>query len=81
MPKDNRAKVKGTIRCDTYSVLSDCIENGVSFGINRTVKYMTSKHMVDMIEKTRGSLTENLEREIMNAICEKFNFGINETDE
>lgn len=50
----------------TYRVLEEAIETGISFGIIRAFKHTEAP--------SRDVLHENLEREIMNAIHEWFEF-------
>lgn len=49
-----------------YRVLQEAIETGIAFGIGRSFKHTDVP--------SRQVLHENLEREIMNAICDWFVF-------
>jgi len=49
-----------------YHLISDCIHRGVSHGYNRAYKYVDTPDKYCMID--------NIEREIMNELCEYFDF-------
>ena len=49
-----------------YPILEECIESGIRFGFRRAFK-----HDDDPSEE---QVVEHMLREIMNAICEKFDF-------
>ncbi len=51
---------------NTYRVLQEAVETGIAFGLGRSFKHSESP--------SRDFLHDNLEREIMNAICEWFIF-------
>jgi hypothetical protein len=50
-----------------YNLIRDSVEIGLAFGWSRAHKY-TNKPDVDFIK-------ENMLREIMGALCDKFDFG------
>jgi hypothetical protein len=64
MKKHNLPKI------DTYKILSDCVEQGIKWGIHDSYKHLNEG---DCPEK--DFLLENTLRCIMNEICEKFNFN------
>jgi hypothetical protein len=55
---------------NTYRIIVDCLEKGITVALNRM-----DKHAKDPLTDTqRDRAAEHLEREIMDAICDKFNF-------
>ncbi len=55
---------------NTYRIITDCLEEGITVALNRM-----DKHAEDpLTDAQRDRAAEHLEREIINAICEKFNF-------
>ena len=54
------------MKVDTYKVLEDCVEEGVRYGYHRAYKYSDNPTEEDMVS--------NIEREVMNQICEYFSF-------
>lgn len=53
------------MRVRVYDVLSECVEQGIQFGLNRMEKYAITE---------RDGMAEHLHREIMVAVCQKFQF-------
>ena len=55
---------------NTYRIITDCLEEGITVALNRM-----DKHAEDpLTDAQRDRAAEHLEREIMSAICDKFNF-------
>lgn len=55
---------------NTYRILTDCVNEGITVALRRM-----DKHAKDILTVEQGDrAAEHLEREIMNAICDKFNF-------
>jgi hypothetical protein len=65
------AKVQGVVRVNTYAVIADCVEAGISFGLSRVDKHAPNPLTPDQRERVK----EHVEREVMNALCEKLNFN------
>lgn len=57
---------RGVLRVRAYPVLEQAIETGVAFGWSRS-----HKHEAHPDEET---VKEHMEREVLNAICEAFDF-------
>ena len=55
---------------NTYRIITDCLEEGITVALNRMDKYAEDP----LTDAQRDRAAEHLEREIINAICEKFNF-------
>lgn len=66
-PKEAKAE-GGIMRVKAYDVLSRAVEEGVSYGYNRAHKH---------VEKpSPTAIVESVEREVMNSICEYFEFDL-----
>lgn len=65
------------VKVNEYLILSECIEAGVAYGLRRYDKYAT----VALTSDQHIHLAEHLEREVLNAICEKFTFPVDTTPE
>ena len=59
-----------TMRAKEYDILRMAVENGVRFGIARFEKHRDTP----LTDEQVGGLRENLEREVLDAICEWFSF-------
>jgi hypothetical protein len=60
------------MRPNSYTILCDCLDAGIAYGLRRA-----DKHADDpLTDAQRERLAEHLEREILNAICEKFDFDV-----
>ena len=53
-----------------YLVLREAVERGVGFGVSRWLKYRDEQ----MEDVDRDALEEQLVREVLNEICEGFEF-------
>jgi hypothetical protein len=49
-----------------YNLISECVERGAAHGYNRAYKYIDNPDKVSMVD--------NIHREIMNELCEYFDF-------
>ena len=59
-----------TMKTNTYRIIVDCLETGIAVALNRM-----DKHAEDpLTDAQRDRAAEHLEREIMSAICDMFNF-------
>ena len=59
-----------TMKPNPYRIIVDCLETGIAVALNRM-----DKHAEDpLTDAQRDRAAEHLEREIMSAICDKFNF-------
>jgi hypothetical protein len=50
-----------------YNIISECVEKGAEHGYNRAHKYFENPDKVSMVD--------NIHREIMNELCEYFDFN------
>lgn len=55
---------------NTYRIILDCLETGIAVALRRMDKHADNP----LTEEQRNRAAEHLEREIMDAICDKFNF-------
>jgi len=60
-----------------YEVLARAVEEGVGWGLTRYNKYAPNQ----LSGEAEMSLKDHLEREIMNALCDVFDFESGEPDE
>ena len=54
------------MKVDKYRVLSDCVEEGIRYGYNRSFKHTDNPSEDDIVRE--------IENAVMNQICEYFNF-------
>lgn len=54
---------------DEYKLLSECIDRGINYGLNKAYKYADESG-----NPSRESLEEQIELAITNEICEWFTF-------
>lgn len=59
-------KAKGTVKIDAYKVIRRAVEEGVECGVRRAHKHTT--------KPSNEAITESVEREVMNALCEVLKF-------
>jgi hypothetical protein len=57
---------RGALRVRAYPVLIEAVEAGVAIGWNRAFKHEDAPHA--------DTIREHIEREVLNAICERFDF-------
>jgi hypothetical protein len=62
-------KIAPEVKLNAYSIIVDAVEKGVMFGLNRAYKHTDTP--------SRETIAENVEREIMNILCEIFVFEDN----
>ena len=53
-----------------YQTLREAVESGVGFGISRWLKHRNES----IEERDQDALEEQLVREVLNGICERFEF-------
>jgi hypothetical protein len=51
-----------------YNLISECVEKGAEHGYNRAHKHVDNPDKVSMVD--------NIHREIMNELCEYFDFNV-----
>ena len=59
------------MRVRAYTVLSEAVERGVAFGWSHAHKHESNP--------SEDIVCENMEREVLNAICEAFDFDDDES--
>lgn len=57
----------------TYLMLERCVEEGVEYGLGRAYKHDD--------DPPHEVISEHIQREVMNQICEWFNIGEDDGDE
>lgn len=64
------------IRLQTYAVIARAVEEGIAYGRQRYNKYHddTNEQMRMTVRARIDSLTEHIEREVLNALCEVIRF-------
>jgi hypothetical protein len=55
------------MKVKVYNLISECIERGVEHGYNRAHKHVENPDKI--------SIVDNIHREIMNELCEYFDFN------
>jgi predicted Zn-dependent protease with MMP-like domain len=63
----------GQLRCNTYAVLSDCVDRGVQYGYRRAYKYTD--------EPAEQDLCNCVTDAVISEICEYFSFHDPEAEE
>ncbi len=67
----DKIPVNGELKVNVYAVLSECVEQGIACGLRRS-----DKHADDpLTAEQRARVEEHIDREVMNAICDKFEFS------
>lgn len=69
LTKDN---IRGTVRVKTYQLMWEAVENGTNRGWRRAHKHTD--------EPSEVGICNAIEQAIMEEICERFDFDMNETD-
>lgn len=69
LTKDN---IRGTVRVKTYPLMSEAVEIGTNRGWRRAHKHTD--------EPREFEICAAIEQAIMEEICERFDFDLNETD-
>ena len=54
------------MRPNYHRILTEAVEEGARFGVNRAFKHVD--------RPDRDAIVESVEREVMNALCERFIF-------
>lgn len=63
------------MRPKLYRLVSEAIDEGVAFGVRRFFKHRDLEHLSDA---HREELAEDIAAEVMNALCERFDFPSDE---
>lgn len=63
-----KKQISGSVRVNSYDVMCDCVEYGANHAARRILED-AAKHL-DV-----ATISEMIQNEVMNAICEKFNFN------
>jgi hypothetical protein len=58
----------------TYSALSDALDDGLGFALNRVLERLPVPDGDSEMDGWRDAVTEAMRIEVMNAICERFAF-------
>jgi hypothetical protein len=72
MAASAKTKVKGVVHVNSYRVLEECVEVGVACGLRRADKHVNTPITAEQFARFQ----EHVEREVMQAISEKFHFPI-----
>jgi hypothetical protein len=60
-------KIKATVKIKAYNIISRAVEEGIDFGYRRAHKYTNTP--------SEDTIKDELEREIMNSLCEVLEFS------
>jgi len=60
------------MKVNDYVVMTDCVENGINIGYRRAFKHTDATE--EEISKYENLIKETIYTEIMNEICNYFNF-------
>lgn len=62
-----KLKAEGVLRVRVYPLLEEAVERAVAYGLNRAYKHEDNP--------TRETVGEAIRLEVMNELCELFDFG------
>jgi hypothetical protein len=64
--------IKSNTSFKSWNIISRAVEEGINFGVNHAFKHSNTPSL--------DTIKENVEREVMNSLCEIFDFDDKETN-